>query len=374
MKKRATGFDYSGRMRRLRKLLTEEGLDALISVTIEDNNKNVYYLCGFGGTTGALAVSSKGGVLAVDARYIERAQEEAVGVKVAPIPLNVRRSGDFAHYVETALGGIALPKNSKIGIEGMRVPLLMARAWEERLGVTLIPTRGLVERLRQVKDAEEIRHLARAGKITSEVFETVSKKVRAGMRESDIARMLDIELIQRGALGASFKAIIASGKNSAMPHHETGKRKLLAGEPLVMDFGGIFPGGYCSDLTRTIFVPGKKPHPKMLEIYRIVREANTKAFQALMPGISWKQYDGAAREYISEKGFGAHFTHGVGHSIGLEVHDPFDHERGIFAPGFVFSNEPGIYISGLGGVRIEDDVVVTKTGAKLLTPAPYLRV
>lgn len=368
------GFHYAGRMRRVRKALTEEGLDAFISVTVEDNNKNVYYLSGFGGTTGALAVSLQGAALAVDARYTLRAKEEAVGARVVPIPPNVRRSGDFAHYVETAFAALSLPNGAKVGFEGARVSVLMARAWEERLGITLVPTRGIVERLRQVKDAEEIRHLARAGKITGEVFTVVSKKVRAGMTERDIASLLDIELLSRGALGASFKAIVASGKNAAVPHHETGKTKLKAGEPLVMDFGGVFPGGYCSDLTRTIFVPGKKPNSKLMEMYRIVREAQQKAQKVLKPGISWKEYDNAARDYISGKGYGTHFTHGVGHSVGLEVHDPFDHEHGAFKEGMVFSNEPGIYIPNVGGIRIEDDVVITKTGARTLTPAPYLNI
>lgn len=366
-------FDYAQRLKKLRSALAAEGLDAFIAVNVEDNSKNVYYLSGFGGTTGALAVSGKGAALAVDARYTIRAKEEA-RAKVVPIPATVRRSGDFAHYVETALGALSLPAGARIGFEGARVSVLMAGAWEERLGMKLIPTRGVVERLRQVKDAEELKHLAHAGKITSEVFKKLSRKVRAGMRESEIARMLDIELLRRGALGASFKAIVASGKNSAVPHHETGERKIRAGEPLVMDFGGTFPGGYCSDLTRTIFVPGKRPAKKLLEMYAIVREAQKRALKILKPGIGWKEYDGAAREYITNAGYGNFFTHGLGHSIGLEVHDPFDHEHGTFAEGMVFSNEPGIYIPNLGGIRIEDDVSVTKTGARVLTPAPYIKV
>lgn len=365
-------FDFKKRLRHLRESLKREKLDAFISVVIEGNNKNPYYLSGFGGTTGALAISEKGAVLAVDARYTLRAKEEAVGVKVYPIPPNVRRSSDFAHYVETALSALPLSQKARIGFEGARVSTLMHHSWEKCLSIKLIPTRGIVERERQVKDVEEIRQVAHAGKVTSDVFVAVSKKIRAGMRESEIAALLDIELRKRGALGASFQAIVASGKNSAIPHHETSERKVRAGEPLVLDFGGVFPGGYCSDLTRTIFVPGKKPDIKLLEIYAIALHANKKAFAALKPGISWKEYDSAAREYITKCGYGKYFTHGLGHSIGLEVHDPFDHEQGTFVSGMIFSNEPGIYIEGFGGVRIEDDLVVTKTGARNLTPAPYL--
>ncbi|MBX9765277.1 Xaa-Pro peptidase family protein [Patescibacteria group bacterium] len=367
-------FNYRGRLSALRGVFKKENIDALVVVTIEDSNKNVQYLSGFGGTTGALIITKTSAVLAVDARYTERAQEEAYGIRVITIPSNVKKVGNFAHYVDTALSATALPRRARIAFEGARVPYLMVHAWNKHLKRVLIPTEGMVERLREVKDTHELKYLARAGKITSDVFTRVAKRIRAGQTEREVAQMLDIELKKSGAQKNSFDTIVASGPNSAIPHHETGNRHLKPGEPVVMDFGGVFEGGYCSDITRTIFVPGKKPHAELAKIYRIALEANKKSFRALRPGMTWKEYDAVARSYIDEKGYGKFFSHGLGHSIGLETHDPYDYARSPFREGTVLSNEPGIYISGVGGVRIEDDVVVTKSGARCLTPAPYLEV
>ena len=365
-------FNFKRRIALLRKELKRENLTAFVSVVVEGNNKNIYYLSGFGGTTGALVVSQKGAVLGVDSRYTLRAQKEARGVKVVEIQKGTGKGEDFSNYVQTALSGLTLPKKPRIGFEGARVPVLQLKSWEKHIQGTFVGTRGIVEKLRQVKDEEEIRHLALAGKVTSRVFEEVSKKIRAGDRECDIAANVDIALKRHGALGNSFQTIVASGANAAIPHHETSTRKVRAGETVVLDFGGIFPRGYCSDVTRTIFVLGKKPKAELIHIYRLVREANKKAFNALRAGMTWKEYDGVARSYITDSGYGKYFTHGLGHSLGLEAHDPYDYARNAFEVGNVLTNEPGIYLSGVGGVRIEDDVVITKTGVRNLTPAPYL--
>jgi Xaa-Pro aminopeptidase len=364
-------FDFKARVRNLRKSLKRERMRAFVTVVSEGNNKNPYYLSGFGGTTGALAVSQKGIVLAVDSRYTLRAKKEVKGVTVVEIPKG-KKGEDLSVYVETALSGLRVGKDARIGFEGAHVPILRLKAWEKHIPGNFIATRGIVEKLRQIKDAEEILHLSRAGEITSKVFEKVSKTIRAGQRECDIAAELDIALRKYGAVGNSFQTIVASGANAAIPHHETSTRKIKAGETVVLDFGGIFPGGYCSDITRTIFVKGKKPKTELIHIYRTVREANKKALQALKPGMTWKEYDAVARVHIEKNGYGKFFTHGLGHSLGLEAHDPYDYAHDAFQTGNVLSNEPGIYLPGIGGVRIEDDVVVTKTGARNITPAPYL--
>lgn len=365
-------FEFKKRIAGLRKTLKKEKLDAFISVVTEGNNKNVYYLSGFGGTTGVLALSLKGSVLAVDSRYTARARKEAEVAKVAEIRKNPSKGPGFPLYVHTALSNLQLPPQARIGFEAGNIPVATLKRWEKYLSSTFVPTERIVETLRQVKDAKELRHLSHAGKNTAKVFIEVAKTIREGQRECDIAARLDIALRKHGAIGNSFQTIVASGPNSAIPHHETGTRKLKAGEPVVLDFGGLFPGGYCSDLTRTIFVPGKKPNAKLVQIYTTVRDANKKAFRSLKAGMTWKEYDGVARSHIAEAGYGKYFTHGLGHSIGLEAHDPYNYADDAFAAGTVLSNEPGIYLPGIGGVRIEDDVVVTKTGARTLTPAPYL--
>lgn len=363
---------YSKRIDAIRTELKKQKLDGLIVVTIEDSNKNVRYLTGFGGTTGALLVTRTHAVLIVDPRYTLRAQKEVVAAQVGGIPKDIKKKGDFVSYVEAAVILATLSKDARIGFEGARVSHSMAMIWKRHFAQSFVPTIGIVEKLRQVKDVHELKYLERAGKRTSEVFVRVAKKIRAGQTERDVAEMLDIELRKSGAQKNSFDTIVASGPNSASPHHETGMRKLKAGELVVLDFGGVFEGGYCSDITRTVFVSGKKPNAKLAMMYRVVRDANKKAFDALRPHMTWKEYDASARSYIEGEGYGQYFTHGLGHSIGLEAHDPYDYAHDALLPGTVMSNEPGIYIPNLGGVRIEDDVVVTEKGARNLTPAPCL--
>jgi Xaa-Pro aminopeptidase len=363
---------YSKRISALQSALTKQKLDGLLVVTIEDNNKNVRYLTGFGGTTGALLVTTKTAILVVDPRYTLRAVKEAQGVQVIEIPKDIKKKGDFISYVDATLIFAKFPKTARLGFEGARISHAMAKAWEKHFTQPLVPVTGMVEKLRQVKDVDELRKIARAGKLTSEVFVQVSKKIRPGQTEREVAEMLDSELRESGAQKNSFDTIVASGPNSASPHHETSMRKLRAGEPVVLDFGGVFDDGYCSDITRTIFVGGKKPNSELAKIYQVVLRANKKAFASLTSGMLWKEYDASARTYIEEHGYGEYFTHGLGHSVGLEAHDPYDYVHDVFLPGTVMSNEPGIYIPDLGGVRIENDVVVTTTGARNLTPAPYL--
>ncbi len=365
-------FDFKKRVASLRKTLKKEKLGAFVSVVVEGNNKNPYYLSGFGGTTGALAISQNGAVLAVDSRYTLRARKEAKGLTVLEIPKGKGRREDLSLYLETALSGLRIGNKPRIAFEGAHVSVLMLKSWQKHVRGAFISTRSMVEKLRQVKDTEEIRHIARAGKITSEVFAEISKTIRPGDRECDVAARLDVALRKHGATGNSFQTIVASGANAAIPHHETSARKVRAGETVVLDFGGVFPGGYCSDVTRTIFVPGKKPKAELVHIYEIVREANKKALSALSAGMRWKEYDGVARAHITDAGYGKYFTHGLGHSLGLEAHDPYDYAHDAFEIGNVLSNEPGIYLPGVGGVRIEDDIVITKTGARNITPAPYL--
>ncbi len=361
-------MNHAKRIRELRTELRERKLAVLIVVIHEGANRNLEYLSGFSGTTGVLAVSTRGAALAVDGRYHVRAKEEAVGVRVAPIPSG-RREPRLAAYVRTALGTLNISPRSKVGFEGDRVSVLMAEAWRKKLRHTFIPTEHIVERMRGVKSVEEIRIIADACRRTARAFGDIAPRIRSGMREREVADMLEAALKSRGASAPSFETIVASGPNSATPHHKTGERKLRAGEPVVIDFGGKFRHGYVSDMTRTVFVPGKRPDRTLLEIYTIVREANERALRALRPGMLWREYDAVARSYIKERGYGDYFTHGLGHSLGLDVHDPYDYQEAPIMPGTIMTDEPGIYLPGVGGVRIEDDLLVTAKGARRLTPA-----
>ena len=365
-------FNFRKRIERLQTLLKEENLDALVLATVEGNNKNIYYLSGFGGTAGVLAISQNDAVLAVDGRYTLRAKNETSGLRIVDSAVSDRRVVDFTNYVVPAVKALGLPVKNKIGFEGTRVSVHMAEAWKGVVGGDFIATTFLVEKLRQQKDAEEIKYLEEACRITDEVFNQCVQNIKAGMNETEVAVHFDITLREKGALMNSFDTIVASGPNSAIPHHETGDRVLEAGDPVTIDFGGLFKGGYCSDITRTIFVEGKAPDPKLVEIYNTVLNNINLAFKNLKPGIMWKEYDGFARAHIEKAGYGEYFTHGLGHSLGLEAHDPYNYADSPFEEGVVITNEPGIYIPEIGGVRIEDDLVVTKDGARLLTEAPYL--
>jgi Xaa-Pro aminopeptidase len=357
----------SKRLRKLQQDLAKHKLDALIVRTHEGDNQNVLYLSGFSGTTAVLLITRRAAFIITDARYFARAHAEAPHFKL----VKLERGKKFAEHINESLTMAGLKKTSRVGFEAGHISVQVAELWTKDIKAKLIPTIHIVERFRQCKDAGEIAILRHACRVTSRVYTEVAALLKPGMTELEVAFELDMRLRKYGAISNSFTSIVASGPNSAVPHHATGNRKIKAGEPVIMDFGGLFQGGYCSDLTRTAFVPGKKPTPKMREIYEIVLQANKIAKKLLKPGLKTREYDKIARDYIEEKGYGKYFTHSLGHSLGLVAHDPYDYENDPFKVGTVITDEPGIYIEGIGGVRIEDDLVVTANGAERLTTAPY---
>jgi Xaa-Pro aminopeptidase len=357
----------SKRLKRLQKDLANHNLDALIVRTHEGNNENVLYLSGFSGTTAVLLITRSSAFIITDARYFARAKEEAHGYKL----IKVARGKKIVEHINEGLALANLKQTSRVGFEAGQIPVQIADVWKKEIKAKFIPTVHVVERFRQYKDENEIDILRHACRVTSRVYVEVADLLKPGMTELQVAFELDMRLRKYGAITNSFTSIVASGPNSAVPHHATGTRKLKAGEPVIMDFGGLFKGGYCSDLTRTAFVPGKKPDPKIQEIYEIVLQANKLAREEIKPGMKYREYDKVARDYIEESGYGEYFTHGLGHSLGLVAHDPYDYEKDAFKPGTVITDEPGIYIDNFGGVRIEDDLVVTAKGAERLTNAPY---
>lgn len=232
--------------------------------------------------------------------------------------------------------------------------------------IEFLPMGDLLGNLRLSKSLEEIDKIRTAGKIVDEVVEEVRKNARPGMTEIEIAAMMEFEMRKRGSEGPSFETIVGSGPNSALPHYNAGERRVNQGEFIVLDFGAIYKG-YCSDTTRTLCMG--EPTDKMREVYNVVKEAQETGVRTVKPGIKAGEVDKAVRRHITDKGYGEYFTHRTGHGLGLEIHEePYISgiSESILKPGMVFSIEPGIYIEGEFGVRIEDIVVVTEDGCERL--------
>jgi Xaa-Pro aminopeptidase len=241
---------------------------------------------------------------------------------------------------------------------------------EARGGVRWKAADNMVERLRAVKDANELSRLRDAAELISRVFTDTLQLIRPGMRETELAAEIEYRMKQAGANGTSFETIVASGIRSAWPHAHPSSKTLEKNELVVFDQGAILRR-YCSDMTRTVFL-GRSPK-KVCQMYGAVLEAQEAAKNAIRPGVKAEAVDRAARNALQKHGLARYFTHSTGHGLGLEVHEIPRLGRGdrtLLEEGMVLTVEPGVYLEGLGGIRIEDDVVVTSTGARTLTTAP----
>jgi len=348
------------RLARVGDLLTREQLDGLL-VT---GAANIRYLCGFSGSSGLLFVSQSDRLLITDYRYTAQAAEE-VG-KAARVLIE-----------ETSLwAGLwqqlaAAPSLRVLGFESAHLfhrdfqrLLESGSRWQWR------PSVGLVEGLREQKDATELAHIRDAVACAEAALEMMVPRVRAGMSELEIAGVLEAALRQKGSEDYAFSSIVASGPNAAKPHARPTSRVLRDGELLLIDYGARI-GGYCSDITRT-FVAGK-PDAKQKEVHEVVRLANERASAGVRPGMAGRDADRLARGYIEDRGFGAWFGHSLGHGIGLEVHEAprlAKTAETALAEGAVVTVEPGIYLPEWGGVRIEDDVHLGAEGVEVLTRFP----
>ena len=267
----------------------------------------------------------------------------------------------------TASHALQLDQQS-VGVEAYKMRVLELRLLEQAAyALTCEPADALVAQLRMIKDADEIAAMRRAVAITERALDEVLDAVHAGMTERQVANLLTQALLQRGAEGLAFEPLIQSGPNSALPHATAGERVIQPGEVLLLDFGVTFDG-YLSDITRT-FVVGEAS-AEIKKIYELVKQANAAGRAAARPGATGQDVDRAARKVITDAGYGQSFTHRTGHGLGLEGHEPPYMVEGNTVPltaGNTFTVEPGIYVPGLGGVRIEDDIVITETGAESLT-------
>jgi Xaa-Pro aminopeptidase len=345
----------SKRIERLRGLMRREKLDGFVVV----NLPNIRYLCGYTGSNGLMLVTRHDAWFYTDFRYKEQIRTEVKGCRKHVLtrdPLSHPRPEWGKSF-------------RRLGVEKNHVTLARFKQLRKRFSQSrLVPSRDLVLELRRTKEPVEVETIVEAQSVTDRVFRDVLKMVKPGVRERDLALEIEFQFRQHGEV--AFDSIVASGPNAAKPHAGFSDRRLRSGDALTFDIG-CRVRGYCSDMTRTVFV-GKAP-AELRNVYEIVHEAQQRALNTINPGIKAKAADAAAHDYITEKGYGKQFGHGLGHGVGIEVHELPTlgaTSKETLAPGDVATVEPGIYLPGVGGVRIEDMVHVTKTGYANLTRSP----
>jgi Xaa-Pro aminopeptidase len=339
---------------RLAKLVSEQGLERLL-VT---NLVNVRYLTGFSGTNGACICGPRDRAFLTDFRYIERAASEIGGWELVAV------SAEWTT-------GLAERLEGRCGFEDQHVSVRELRELTEKAaeGAELVPAGGLPEKLRRVKDDDELRAIAEAAILADEVYEWTLEQGLEGKTEIDVARSAQARMRELGG-EPSFPPIVAAGPNAAMPHAEPGEREIQSGDLVIFDMGAEL-NGYCSDCTRTFAVGN--PRGEGPEIYELVREAQAAALKAVATGKSGKEIDSVARKIIADAGHGDHFGHGLGHGVGLEVHEAprlSQRSEDDLESGEVVTVEPGVYVPARLGVRIEDLVVVTDDGHDNLSSLP----
>lgn len=350
-------MNYRSRQRRLQDALLASGAAALL-VT---HPPNVRYLCGFTGSSGVLAFAPGKRVLFTDGRYTTQARAEAEGVRVA------LASGPL---LEAAAAWFGRQRVRRIAVEAQHMTLAtraaLGRYLPRRVRLKLLE--GLVERQRMIKEPAEVALIRSAVRLGSSLFERALKVLRPGVRESEVAAEIEYAARRAGAQGMSFDTIVAGGRRSALPHGIASSQPIPNKGFVVLDFGVIL-GGYCSDMTRTVHM-GRAPK-RAREMYEVVRKAQERAVATVRAGVQAGEVDQAARQVLQRAGLGRYFTHSTGHGVGLEIHEPPRLGKGqteVLKAGMVVTVEPGAYVPGRGGIRIEDVVVVTGKGCEVLTP------
>ena len=353
-------MDYAGRIRRARLLLSESRLDALVVTRLA----NIRYLCGFTGSSAALVVSQRNSVLLTDGRYTEQARAEVKGARTRIVkkPAIAAAAEWFRNQ----------PSLRRIGFEAAHLTVternMLAKSMSRR--ATLVEAPAMIERLRMVKDAEEIARIRAACRTGCVLLDRLLTVIRPGVSESQAAGELEFAARKAGVDQMAFPTIIAGGVRSAQPHGRASQAEIPARGFVVCDFGVIL-AGYCSDMTRTMHVG--RPQTEARAVYHAVREAQQAALDAIRPGVTVGEVDRAARKLLIKSRLGNFFTHSTGHGVGLEIHEAprlAAGQKQRLHSGMVVTIEPGVYVPGKWGVRIEDTVVVTETGCEILTPRP----
>ena len=340
--------------------LTEQMQDKGIQALMITDSKNRMYLSGFTGSSGVLIVTLKGTYLLTDFRYIEQAQaqvDESIQVVQHEQPVT-----------KTILELMMELTIKELVFEKHHLAYGRYETYQKELeGIHLIPGEDLVSQLRLVKDEQEIKLMEKAIAIADEAFLHIINYIEEGVKERDLSLELEHFMKSQGASAAAFEIIVASGERAALPHGVASDKKLKKGEFVKMDFGAKYQG-YCSDITRTVVLGNASNKQK--EIYNLVLAAQTNALEMIETGLTAKQADRLARSIIEKSGYGEYFGHGLGHGIGLNVHENprlSPHYDTQLAEGMTVTIEPGVYIPGFGGVRIEDIIVMKASGCQVLT-------
>lgn len=344
------------RVNKLREIMKQNNLSGFLITS----SYNLRYLTKFTGTSGLAIITPQQAFFVTDFRYMEQATEQVQGFKI------IQAKKSLFEEIDTI---VQREKIQNLAFEEDYVSFATYRLFEEIISCELTPVFGLIEELREVKDAEEIAIIEQACRIADQAFEHILTVIKPGMSEIEVANQLDFYMRSLGASGVSFDTIVASGVRSAMPHGVASQKIIEKGEMITLDFGCYYQG-YVSDMTRTFSIGN--PDEKLKEIYAIVYEAQQKVLEAAKPGITGIQLDAVARNYIETCGYGANFGHGTGHGIGLEIHEAPNVSTKAAQPfqvGNIITDEPGIYLPSIGGVRIEDDLLITETGNRVLTHA-----
>jgi Xaa-Pro aminopeptidase len=356
----------AGRLRRLQSSLSDHKLDSLLITHLP----NIHYLCGFTGSSAALIVSDRGFILFTDGRYRTQATEEIKRANLKDVRIVIAPKSPLVAAAEWLAAQRRRSTPARVGIEpesitaGMRDRLASALKGKARL--CLAPP--LVERARMVKDAAEILHIRHAVELGASLLKIACQTIRQGVREVEVAAAMEYEARSGGAEGMSFPTILAGGTRSAIVHGRASQSRIPGRGFVVCDFGVIL-AGYCSDRTRTVHVG--PPSTEARRLYEAVLEAQLAAIAVVRPGVTCAEVDGAARRVLRQRKLARYFTHSTGHGLGLEIHEAPRLAEGQFQklePGMVITIEPGVYVPGKWGVRIEDVVVVAASGCEVLMP------
>jgi len=341
----------------LRALMKAQGIDALLIT----NPYNLRYMTQFTGTAGLAVISADEAIFITDFRYTEQANKEVEGYRIVLHKKTI---------IEEVAAQVAAMNAKIIGFEKDDLSFGLYELYKREVTAEFKPVSGLVEKLRMVKTADELAILQKAAKIADDAFAHIITYIRPGISELDVSNELEFFMRKQGATSSSFSIIVASGLRSALPHGVATAKVIESGDFVTLDYGALYEG-YISDITRTIAVG--EPADKLKEIYAVTLAAQELALQGIKPGMTGIEADAIARDHIKSKGYGEAFGHSTGHGIGLEVHEApalSSRTETILKPNMVVTVEPGIYLPEIGGVRIEDDIVITESGNRRLTFAP----